>query len=75
MVSGCGSLRMKTSGVKARINCTALDTLHINISVIVKCINGNLKAAITSEGQAVGQLVEALRYKPKGRRFETSYCH
>jgi len=28
-----------------------------------------------SEGQAVGQLVEALRYKPEGRGLETSCCH
>jgi hypothetical protein len=39
MVSGCDALKMKTSGIKARIHCTAVETLHINILVAVKCRN------------------------------------
>ena len=27
------------------------------------------------EGYAVAQLVEALRYKPEGRGFESRWCH
>jgi hypothetical protein len=27
------------------------------------------------EGHAVAQLVEALRYKPEGRGFESRWCH
>jgi hypothetical protein len=26
-------------------------------------------------GQGVGQLVEALRYKPEGRGFDSRWCH
>jgi hypothetical protein len=26
-------------------------------------------------GHAVAQLVEALRYKPEGRRFDSRWCH
>ena len=28
-----------------------------------------------SEGYAVEQLVEALRYKPEGRGFDSRWCH
>jgi len=27
------------------------------------------------KGHAVAQLVEALRYKPEGRRFNSQWCH
>jgi hypothetical protein len=30
---------------------------------------------ITVLGHAVAQLVEALRYKPEGRRFDSRWCH
>jgi hypothetical protein len=28
-----------------------------------------------ASGSAVGQLVEALRYKPEGRVFDSQWCH
>jgi hypothetical protein len=28
-----------------------------------------------AKGHAVAQLVEALRYKPEGRRFDSRWCH
>jgi len=28
-----------------------------------------------AKGQAVGQLVEALRYKPEGSGFDSQWCH
>ena len=31
--------------------------------------------AICGRGHAVAQLVEALRYKPEGRRFDSRWCH
>jgi len=30
---------------------------------------------LNREGHAVAQLVEALRYKPKGRGFDSRWCH
>jgi hypothetical protein len=29
----------------------------------------------SNEGHAVGQLFEALRYKPEGRGFDSQWCH
>jgi hypothetical protein len=28
-----------------------------------------------NQGQAVAQLVEALRYRPEGRGFDSRWCH
>jgi hypothetical protein len=28
-----------------------------------------------NKGHAVSQLVEAMRYKPEGRRFDSRWCH
>ena len=30
---------------------------------------------VTSAGHAVAQLVQALRYKPEGRGFDSRWCH
>jgi hypothetical protein len=30
---------------------------------------------LAQRGHAVAQLVEALRYKPEGRRFDSRWCH
>jgi hypothetical protein len=30
---------------------------------------------IITKGHAVAQLVEALRYNPEGRRFDSRWCH
>jgi hypothetical protein len=30
---------------------------------------------LASSGRAVVQLVEALRYKPEGREFDSGWCH
>ena len=30
---------------------------------------------ITLVGHAVAQLIEALRYKPEGRGFDSQWCH
>ena len=35
----------------------------------------NHKRTYTVGGYAVAQLVEALRYKPEGRGFDSRWCH
>ena len=35
----------------------------------------NLLVATVTMGHAVAQLGEALRYKPKGREFDSRWCH
>ena len=34
-----------------------------------------LGATVQNLGDAVAQLVEALRYKPEGRGFDSRWCH
>ena len=44
----------------------------LNFGVV--CVIG-LDTYIIYLGYAVAQLVEALRYKPKGRGFDSRWCH
>jgi hypothetical protein len=37
--------------------------------------NVEKRVATIITGTAVAQLVEALRYKPKGRGFDSRWCH
>jgi hypothetical protein len=39
-----------------------------------QCSFGNLEALDRKVGHAVGQLVQAMRYKPKGRGFDSRWC-
>jgi hypothetical protein len=39
------------------------------------CRNGNYLVLLVTTGAAVAQLVEALRYKPEGRGFDSEWCH
>jgi hypothetical protein len=37
-------------------------------------MGGNMKRFLLFRGRAVAQLVEALRYKPEGRGFDSRWC-
>jgi len=38
-------------------------------------IHSKFYYVLVSEGYAVAQLVDALRYKPEGRGFDARWCH
>jgi hypothetical protein len=47
----------------------------IDFPVVQSVFTELLFQLLYKEGQAVAQLVEALRYKPEGRGFDSRWCH
>jgi hypothetical protein len=43
----------------------------INVEIVLKIE----RVSSAETGHAVAQLVEALRYKPEGRGFDSGWCH
>ena len=59
-----------------RISCASSWVFITRVSVdIWKAVQTNCKWYIWFVGHAVAQLVEALRYKPEGHRFDSRWCH
>ena len=55
-----------------------LKTSYFYSRVVVQCVvfcELIVKHVTVCKGHAVAQLVEALRYKPEGRGFDSRWCH
>jgi len=63
------------SSIDSELEVKQKETLTIEVQVLSMCsLLENLKDT-TKMGHAVAPLVEALRYKPEGRGFDSRWCH
>ena len=62
--------------VTRAMSCILVDNLNNGIcSVLILCVLPYNRVQNNNIGHAVAQLVEALRYKPEGRGFDSRWCH
>jgi len=72
-----GVVRRFACSCKRRIATNfVLDFIRITWQIPFPLLQDRIMLFICAEGgHAVTQLVEALRYKPKGRGFDSRWCH
>ena len=68
------ALRYKPEGRRFDSRCHWNFSLTYSFLSVLFCYNLPSPFSFT-EGHAVAQLIEALRYKPEGRRFDSRWCH
>jgi hypothetical protein len=66
---------LNTGGIEQCIQCMC--TLNADVMLMPKCFKTteNHSELHTDKHVKVAQLVEALRYKPEGRGFDSRWCH